>query len=54
MFARKVTAPLKPNSISRFNLVTEQQIAPKLRNQNGFPDSLVFFAPSADAVTVFS
>lgn len=35
MFARKVTAILKPNGISRLSLLTEQQIFPMLRNQFG-------------------
>ena len=54
MFARKVTAFLKPNSISRFSLLMEQQVIPMLRKQNGFQDVLTFFAPGADAVTAIS
>ena len=54
MFARKVTALLKPNSISRFRFLMEQQVIPMLRNQNGFQDVLTLFAPGADAVTAIS
>jgi hypothetical protein len=54
MFARKVTALLKPNSISRFSFLMEQQVIPMLRNQNGFQDVLTFFAPGTDAVTAIS
>ena len=54
MVARKVTALLKPNSISRFSLLMEQQVIPMLRKQNGFQDVLTFFAPGADAVTAIS
>jgi hypothetical protein len=53
MFARKVTALLKPNSISRFRFLMEQQVIPML-NQNGFHDVLTLFAPGADAVTASS
>jgi hypothetical protein len=54
MVARKVTALLKPNSISRFSFLMEQQIIPMLRNQNGFQDVLAFFVPGEDAVTTIS
>ena len=54
MFARKVTALLKPNSISRFRFLMEQQVIPMLRNQNGFQDVFTLFAPGADAVTAIS
>ena len=51
MFVRKVTILLKPNSISKFSLLMEQEVIPMLRMQNGFQDVLTFFAPSEDAVT---
>ncbi|HXJ06746.1 MAG TPA: hypothetical protein VNH65_16710 [Candidatus Acidoferrum sp.] len=54
MFARKVTALLKPNSISRFGLLMEREVIPMLRNQNGFQDVLTFFARGQDAVTAIS
>jgi heme-degrading monooxygenase HmoA len=54
MFARKVNMLLKPNSISRFSLLMEQQVIPMLRNQNGFQDVLTFFAPGEDAVMAIS
>jgi hypothetical protein len=54
MFVRKVAALLKPNSISKFSLLMEQEIIPMLRKQNGFQDELTFFAPSEDAVTGIS
>ena len=54
MFVRKVTALLKPNSISRFSCLMEEEIIPMLRKQNGFQDELTFFAPSEDAVTGIS
>jgi len=54
MFARKVTTLLKPNSISRFSLLMEKEVIPLLRGQSGFQDTLTFFAPSEDAVTVIS
>jgi hypothetical protein len=54
MFVRRVTMLLKPNSISKFSLLMEQEIIPVLHRQNGFQDVLTFFAPSEDAVTGIS
>ncbi|MGB2590929.1 MAG: hypothetical protein WBG02_17300 [Candidatus Acidiferrum sp.] len=54
MFARKVIALLKPNSIARFSLLMEKQVIPMLRNQSGFQDVLTLFAPGEDAVTAIS
>lgn len=54
MFVRKVTALLKPNSISRFSLLMEEEIIPMLRKQSGFQDELTFFDPREDAVTSIS
>jgi hypothetical protein len=54
MFVRKVSTLLKPDSISRFSLLKEQEVIPMLRKQNGFQDALTFFAPSQDAVTAIS
>jgi hypothetical protein len=54
MFVRKVTTILKPNSISRFSLLMEQEVIPMLRKQNGFQDVLTFFAPSEGVVTGIS
>ena len=54
MFVRKVTTLLKPDSISKFSLMMEQEVIPMLRKQDGFQDELTFFAPSEDAVTSIS
>src|SRR5690242_5728068 len=54
VFVRKVTALLKPNSISKFSRLMEQEVIPMLRKQNGFQDELTFFNPSEDAVTSIS
>ena len=54
MFVRKVTTLLKPDSISKFGLMMDQEIIPMLRKQDGFQDELTFFAPSEDAVTSIS
>jgi hypothetical protein len=54
MFVRKVTTLLKPNSISKFSLLMEEEIIPMLRKQNGFQDELTFFDPSEDGVTSIS
>jgi hypothetical protein len=54
MFVRKVTTLLKPNSISKFGLLMEEEIIPMLHKQNGFQDELTFFDPREDAVTSIS
>jgi hypothetical protein len=54
MFVRKVTILLKPNSISKFSRLMEEEIIPTLRKENGFQDVITFFAPSEDAVTGIS
>src|SRR5437763_15929374 len=54
MFVRKVTTLLKPNSISKFSRLMEQEVIPMLRKQNGFEGELTFFDASADGVTGIS
>jgi hypothetical protein len=54
MFLQKVTTLLKPNSISKFSLLMEQEVIPMLRRQSGFQDELTFFDPSEDGVTRIS
>ena len=54
MFVRKVTTLLKPNSISKFSCLMEQEVIPMLRKQDGFQDELTFFDPSEDGVTGIS
>lgn len=51
MFSRKVTALRKPNRISTFSLLMEQNVIPMVHNQDGFQDVLTFFAPGANVVT---
>ena len=51
---RKVTTLLKPNSISKFSRLMEEEIIPMLRKQSGFQDELTFFAPDEDGVTGIS
>jgi hypothetical protein len=54
MFVRKVTTLLKPNSISKFSRLMDEEVIPMLRKQNGFRDELAFFDPREDAVTSIS
>jgi hypothetical protein len=54
MLVRKVTTLLKPNSISKFSRLMEEEVIPMLRKQNGFQDELTFFDPSEDGVTGIS
>lgn len=54
MFVRRVTILLKPNSISKFSRLMEEEVIPMLRKENGFQGVITFFAPSEDAVTSIS
>jgi hypothetical protein len=54
MFARKVTARLKPNSLSEFTRLMESEILPWLRRQRGFLDLIVLVAPDGKEVTSIS
>jgi hypothetical protein len=47
MNARKVTIPLKANSVADFIQTLEKQIIPLLRRQKGFRDEITFLAPGA-------
>jgi len=47
MFARKVAARLKPNSLTEFTNLLEREILPWLREQEGFLD-LIIMAPTAE------
>jgi hypothetical protein len=47
MYARKVTIPLKANSVPDFTQTLEKQIIPLLRKQKGFQDEITFLAPGA-------
>ena len=54
MFVRRVTTLLKPNSISKFSRLMEEEVIRTLRRENGFQDELTFFAPSEDAAASIS
>lgn len=54
MFARKVTARLKPKSLSRFTNLMEHEILPWLRAQEGFLDLITLAAPGGAEVTTIS
>ena len=47
MFARKVAARLKPNSLSEFARLMECEILPWLRKQEGFLDLITLAVPDA-------
>ena len=44
MFTRNVTMKLKENSAKEFTQLTENEIIPLLRKQNGFRDEITFVA----------
>ncbi len=54
MFARKVTAKLKPKSLSQFTNLMDYKILPWLRKQEGFLDLITLAAPGGAEVTTIS
>jgi len=54
MFARKVTATLKPDSLSEFANLMECEILPWLRQQEGFLDLVILAAPDSEEITAIS
>jgi hypothetical protein len=54
MFARKVAARVKPNSMTRFVNLMESEILPWLRKQKGFVDLIVLTAPDSEEVATVS
>jgi len=54
MFARKVAALLKPNSVAEFTDLMEYEILPWLRKQEGFVDLITLAAPDGREVTTIS
>jgi len=54
MFARKVTARLKPGALPEFTDLMEHEILPWLRTQEGFLDLITLAAPGGAEVTTIS
>jgi hypothetical protein len=54
MFARKVAARLKPNSLTQFTNLIEREILPWLRRQEGFLDLIILVAPDGSEVATLS
>lgn len=54
MFARKVAARLKPNSLTEFTDLMECEILPWLRKQRGFLDLVILVVPDGREVTAIS
>jgi hypothetical protein len=48
MFARTVRMQLKPESLSRFTRLMEEEVIPLLRKQQGFTDEIAFVRPSGN------
>ncbi len=46
MFARTVRMHLKPESLSEFTELMEEEVIPLLRKQRGFTDEIAFVRPS--------
>jgi len=54
MFARKVAARLKPNSLTEFINLLEREILPWLRKQEGFLDLITLAVPDGMEVATIS
>jgi hypothetical protein len=54
MFARKVAARLKPNSLTEFTNLLEREILPWLREQEGFLDLIIMAVPNGGEVATIS
>jgi hypothetical protein len=54
MFARKVAALLKPNSVPEFTNLMECEILPWLRKQEGFLDLITLAVPESREVATIS
>ncbi len=54
MFARKVAARLKPNSLTEFTNLMEREILPWLRQQEGFLDLITLAVPDGAEVATIS
>lgn len=54
LVARKVSARLKPNSLTEFTNLMEREILPWLRTQKGFLDLIILAVPAAREVTTIS
>ena len=54
MFARKVAARLKPNSLKQFTNIIEREVLPWLRTQEGFLDLITLAVPDGSEVTTIS
>jgi len=54
MFARNVSARLKPNSIAQFTETFDKEVVPMLRKQPGFRDELTLASDDGLHVTAIS
>jgi len=54
MFARKVAALIRPNSLPEFTNLIECEILPWLRKQEGFLDLITLAVPDRNEVTTIS
>ncbi len=54
MFARNVSLRLKPNTVSEFTRIFDQEVIPMLRKQSGFRDEITFAVPEGLDVVAIS
>ena len=54
MFARNVSLRLKPNTLSEFTRIFDEEVMPMLRMQSGFRDEITFSVPGGLEVVAIS
>jgi len=54
MFARNVSLRLKPNTLSEFTRIFDNEVLPMLRKQRGFRDEITFAVPGGLDVVAIS
>jgi hypothetical protein len=54
MFARNVSLRLKPNTLSEFTRIFDNEVLPILRKQRGFRDEITFAVPGGLDVVAIS
>lgn len=52
MFARKVTARLRPNSVGEFTHLMESEVLPWLQKQEGFLDLIILAREGGEVTTI--
>jgi len=54
MFARRLSVQLKPNKLSEFTNILENEVLPLLRKQDGFSDEITLAKPNSTDIHAIS